>query len=60
MEQGDTPTPTERKTQIARELQALDTEHAGRALPDDVAARWRELERELEAVEDRISAEVMQ
>jgi len=49
--------PQERKEQITRELQALDAEHRGRALPDEAEKRWRELEREAADLEEQISAE---
>ena len=55
MEQGDNPTPRERKEQIRRELQALDGEHRDRELSPEAAARWQALERELDALENRIS-----
>lgn len=48
-------TPQERKEQITRELQALDAEHPGEALPDEAAARWRDLEREAAELEEQIS-----
>jgi hypothetical protein len=52
---ADEITPTERKVQITRELQALDSEAGARPLSDDAWARWQKLERELDGVEAQIS-----
>jgi hypothetical protein len=50
-------TPQERKEQITRELQALDAEHRDRPLTPEASARWQELERELDTVEEALCGE---